>query len=205
MKLAVFGATGGIGTQITEQALAAGHEVTILVRDLARMKIDHEKLYVVIGNVLDPGKVEEAVAGSEAVIITLGNTSDNPDMVVSSGTEHIIQAMQKQGISRLVAVTSLGVGDSKDQVPLSFKMLMKTVLRKTMEDKERQEELIRHSELDWIIVRPGGLTNGPPTGNYTYGVDPAIMAGQISRADAAEFVLKQLTDDTFLHQATAVT
>lgn len=205
MKLAIFGATGGTGQQVAKQALAAGHEVTVLVRDPARLQVQHEKLYIVIGNVLDEKKVEEAVAGSEAVVISLGNTPNNPDMVVSDGTKNILAAMKKQGISRVVAVTSLGVGDSKEQVSFGFKMLMKTALRKAMEDKERQEKLMRNSDLDWIIVRPGGLTNDPPTGDYTFGVDKEIVAGQISRADVADFVLKQLQSDTFLHQTPAVT
>jgi uncharacterized protein YbjT (DUF2867 family) len=84
-------------------------------------------------------------------------------------------------------------------------MLMRTVLRKAMEDKERQEALVKASGLDWIIVRPGGLTDGPATGHYQAGLDPKISAGQVSRADVAAFVLQQLTDDTYLRQAPAIT
>ena len=164
MKLAVFGATGGTGKEIVSQALAAGNEVTVLVRDSARMTLNHEKLYLVIGDVLNPDKVEETLAGSEAVCCTLGNTANNPDFVVSDGTRNIIKGMTKQGINRLVVVTALGVGDSREQVTLSFKMIMKTVLRKAYEDKERQEQLVRDTGLDWVIVRPGGLSNGPATG-----------------------------------------
>jgi hypothetical protein len=112
--------------------------------------------------------------------------------------------MQKQGIKRLVVVSALGVGDSQEQVSLPFKMMMKTVLRKAYEDKERQEEIVRESGLDWVIVRPGGLTNGAATGDYEYGLDPSIGGGQVSRADVADFVLQQLTDDTFLHQTPAI-
>jgi putative NADH-flavin reductase len=205
MKLAVFGATGGTGKEIVSQALAAGDEVTVLVRDPAKMTLNHDKLYLVIGDVLNSDKVEEALAGSEAVCCSLGNTANNPDFVVSDGTRNIIEGMIKQGIKRLVVVTALGVGDSRDQVTLSFKMLMKTVLRKAYEDKERQEQLVRDSSLDWVIVRPGGLTNGPTTGEYKFGLDPSIVAGQVSRADVAAFVLQQLTDDTFLHQTPAIT
>lgn len=205
MKLAVFGATGGTGKEIVKQALAAGHEVTVLVRDPARLTIKHDKLYLVIGDVLNPDKVEETLAGSDAVCCSLGNTPNNPDMVVSEGTRHIIDCMVKQGIRRLVVVTALGVGDSLEQVTLTFKMIMKTVLRKAYEDKERQEQLVRESDLDWVIVRPGGLTNGPATGNYQFGLDPAIGSGQVSRADVAAFVLQQLTDDTFLHKTPVIT
>lgn len=204
MKLAVFGATGGTGREIVSQALAAGYEVTVLVRDPAKLSLSHDKLYLVIGDVLNAEKVEETLAGSEAVCCSLGNTANNPDFVVSDGTRNIIDCMIKQDIKRLVVVSALGVGDSHDQVALSFKMIMKTVLRKAYEDKERQEQMVRESDLDWIIVRPGGLTNGPATGEYQFGLDPAIGSGQVSRADVAAFVLQQLTDDTFLHQTPAI-
>ncbi len=205
MNLAVFGATGGIGKEIVSQALAAGHTVTVLVRDPARLSVKHDKLYLVIGDVLNPDKVEEALAGSEAVCCSLGHTANNPDNVVSEGTRNIIDCMKKQDIRRLVVVSALGVGDSQEQVSLTFKMMMKTVLRKAYEDKERQEQFVRESELDWVIVRPGGLTNGAATGEYQFGLDPTITGGQVSRADVAAFVLQQLTDDTFLHQTPAIT
>lgn len=204
MKLAVFGATGGTGKEIVVQALDAGHEVTVLVRDPARLSVKHDKLYLVIGDVLNMEKVEEALAGSEAVCCSLGNTANNPDLVVSDGTQNIIEGMKKQAISRLVVVSALGVGDTRDRVSLSFKMLMKTVLRKAYEDKERQEQFVRESGLDWVIVRPGGLTNGPATGEYQFGLDSEIGSGQVSRADVAAFVLQQLTDDTFLHQTPTI-
>ncbi|MCA9917982.1 MAG: SDR family oxidoreductase [Anaerolineales bacterium] len=204
MKLAVFGATGGTGKEIVTQALEAGHEVTVLVRDSSRLSVMHDKLYLVIGDVLNLEKVEEALAGSEAVCCSLGNTANNPDFVVSDGTQNIIEGMKKQGISRLVVVSALGVGETRERVSISFKMLMKTVLRKAYEDKERQEQIVRESGLDWVIVRPGGLTNGPATGEYKFGLDPTIGGGQVSRADVADFVLQQLTDDTYLHQTPAI-
>jgi putative NADH-flavin reductase len=204
MKIAVFGATGGTGREIVTQALDAGHEVTVLVRDSSKLSVDNDKLYLVIGDVLNPEKVEETLAGSEAVCCSLGNTANNPDFVVSDGTHNIIDGMKKQEIKRLVVVSAIGVGDSRERVSRSFKMLMKTVLRKAYEDKERQEQLVRESGLDWIIVRPGGLTNGPATGEYAFGLDPSIGGGQVARADVAAFVLKQLTDDTFLHQTPAI-
>ena len=135
-------------------------------------------------------------SGSDKEFLVDGGSSD--------GTQNIIDCMKKQEIKRLVVVTALGVGDTRERVSLSFKMLMKTVLRKAYEDKERQEQFVRESGLDWIIVRPGGLTNGPATGEYEFGLDPAIGGGQVSRADVAAFVLQQLTDDTFLHQTPAI-
>ena len=205
MKISVFGATGGTGREIVEQALAIGTEVTILVRDPARLSDKVRGANIVIGNVLDPRKVQEALGGADAVVVSLGNRSDSPENTVSEGTKNIITAMQTLGIKRLVVVTSLGVGDSKNQVPFVFKIVMKTVMRKVMEDKEQQEKLVRESELDWVILRPGELIDGPRTGQYAFGTDQSIMAEAISRADLAEFTLKQCVDDQFLQKAVAIT
>lgn len=204
MKIALFGATGGTGRQIMTQATATGHELQVLVRDPARLPAG-AGITVIGGNVLDAAAVEETLRGTDAVIVSLGNTADNPDYIVSRGTAVIVEAMQRVGPRRIIAITSIGVGDSKDQVPFAFKLLMKSVLRKPMEDKERQEAAIKASELDWIIVRPGGLTDGPATGKYRAGLDSKLVAGQVSRADVAHFVLQQLTDDAYLHQTPAIT
>ncbi len=206
MKIAVFGATGGVGRQVVQQALAAGHQVTALARDPSRLAGADPNLTVVAGSVLDEAAVQQTLAGADAAVVSLGNTANNPEYVVSQGTQVILNVIsQLDGPRRMVVVSSIGVGDSKDQVPFAFKMLMKTVLRKAMEDKERQEALVKASGLDWIIVRPGGLTDGPATGQYQAGLDPKISAGQVARADVAAFILQQLTDDTYLRQAPAIT
>ncbi|MCA9977604.1 MAG: SDR family oxidoreductase, partial [Anaerolineales bacterium] len=138
------------------------------------------------------------------VICTLG-TRQGDEPVEAQSARLIVQAMQQHGVLRLIVVTSLGVGDSRDQVPGFFKVLMKTALRKVMAAKEEQERVVKESGLDWVIVRPGGLTDGPLNGRYTFGLDKSIMAGQVTRADVADFVLRQLTDDTFLHKTPAIT
>lgn len=204
-RIALFGATGGTGRQIVAQALEAGHTVQALVRDPVRLPVQHPHLHLITGNVLDPDAVERTITGADAVIVSLGNTANNPDWIVSEGTKVIVAAMHKWGVRRLIVISSLGVGDSRDQVPTFFKVLMKTALKKPMEDKERQEQIVAASGLDWTIVRPGGLTNGPRTGRYRAGLDRTIVAGQISRADVAEFVLRQLDDMTYLHKAPAIT
>lgn len=206
MKIAVFGGTGETGQEIVAQSLAKGYHVSVLVRDPGRLSDQiADQLYVTVGDVLDFEKVEKTVWKADAVVVSLGTRPDTPENIVSEGTKNIIQAMQEQGVKRLVVVTSLGVGDSKNQVPFAFKMIMKTALRKVMADKERQENLVRESDLDWVIVRPGGLTDGPRKGEYTFGIEPSIVAGSISRADLAEFVLKQVVENQFLRKAVAVT
>ena len=204
MRLAVFGGSRGVGRQVIEQALAAGHEVQALLRAPDAFDLAHAQLTIVPGNVLEAADVAACIAGAEAVVCSLGNTKNNPADVVTTGTKQIISAMQAAEVRRLVVVTSIGVGDSADQVPMAFKLLMKTVLKGVMEDKEGQETAVKASNLDWIIIRPGGLTDGPRTGSYKAGTDKSIRAGQVSRADVAEFVLKQLTDDTYLRQTPAI-
>jgi len=204
MKLAIFGATGGTGRLVAEKALAQGYEVSALVRDPGRLALVHDRLTVVTGNVLDTVAVEQTLNGAGAAIISLGNTSNNPDYIVSEGTRVILAAMKKLAVPRVVVVSSIGVGDSKDQVPFFFKMLMKSALKKPMEDKERQEAAVMASGLDWIIVRPGGLTDNPANGSYKAGLDKTIVAGQVSRADVADFVLRQVTDDTYLRKTPAI-
>lgn len=204
MKIAVFGATGDTGRNIVEQALAAEHQITVLVRDPARLSDASKKAKIIVGDVLDPLKVQETISGADAVAVSLGSRGDSPENTVSEGTKNIITAMKRHHVKRLVVVTSLGLGDSKNQVPRAFKLVMKTVMRKIMADKERQEIFVQGSGLDWVIVRPGELTNEPPSGEYTFGIDSSIMAGKVSRADVADFVLRNLSDDQFLGQAVAI-
>ena len=205
MKIAVFGGTGGTGQQVIEQALGAGYMVKALVRDPSRLSKKAKEATIIVGDVLKPESVQKTVEGVDAVVVSLGNRRDTPENTVSAGTNNIISIMKAEDVKRLVVVTSLGVGDSKDQVPLAFKLVMKTVLRKIMVDKERQEQFVRDSDLDWVIVRPGELSNDPPSGEYTVGTDPSIMAGRVSRADVAEIILRNLTDVQYLHQAIAIT
>lgn len=205
MNLTVFGGSSGTGAQVVQQALAAGHAVTVLVRDPAKMTTQQPRLQVVSGNVLNQRDVDKALDQADAVVCSLGKTGNNPADVVSTGTQQIINAMQRQGVRRLIIVSSLGVGESKDQVPFFFKVLAATVLRQTMKEKEAQEALVRASNLDWTIVRPGGLTDGPRTGVYRFGVDASLTAGQIARADVADFILRELERNEFVRMAPAIT
>ncbi len=204
MKIALFGATGGTGSHVLTQALDQGHTVHALARTPEKLTQTKDRLIVFPGDVRQQEPVSACVAGTDAVICVLG-TRQGDDPVEVEGTRTILQAMNTHGVRRIVVVTSIGVGDSKNQVPTFFKLLMKTALRKVMAAKEEQEQLVKESGLDWVIVRPGGLTDDSATGSYTFGVEKSIMAGQVARANVADFVLRQLTDDTFLHHTPAIT
>lgn len=207
MKIALFGATGGTGRHFLTQALEAEHDVAALVRDAAKLDQVHDGLRVIQGNVLEAVAVSDTLADAAVAMVILGNTADNPDDIVSQGTAVIIAAMQELGQRRLVILTSLGVGDSVKQIPLAFKVAVKTipVLKNAMADKEIQERMVMESGLDWTIVRPGGLSDGPLTGTYTSGLDPKIKARQLSRADVAHYLLQVMDDDGLIGKAPAVT
>jgi len=202
MHIALFGATGGTGMQVLEQGLAAGHSVSALARDPAKLSA-RDGLTVVQGDVLNQSAADACVEGTDAVICVLG-TKPGDEPVEVAGTERILAAMAKHGVHRLIAVSSMGVGDSIDQINLAFRIIMNLTLKRIMQAKEEQEQLIMASDTDWTIVRPGGLTDGPPTGTYKAGTEKSIKAKQVSRADVADFVLKQLTDDRYVRQTPAV-
>lgn len=205
-QIALFGATGGTGLQVLEQALAQGHRVRALVRNPAKLGARDglpDGLEVIEGDVLDPDAVERCVAGSDAVICVLGSHG-GAEPVEDRGTECILAAMQAAGVRRLIAVTSMGVGDSVEQVPAFFRAIMKLTLRRIMQAKERQEQAIMATDLDWTIVRPGGLTDGPRTGNYRSGLDKDIRATRIARADVADFILRELAADAYIRATPAV-
>ena len=203
MHIALFGATGGTGRQVVAQALAQGHRITALVRDPSKLT-PHPDLTLVTGDVLDPAAVARCLAGTDAVVCVLGSHGSKTP-IEARGTEQILTAMPDQGVRRLVVVTSLGVGESRAQLAWPWRLIMDLTLKAILEAKAEQERLVKASGLDWIIVRPGGLTDGPRTGAYRFGTDPTLKAGRVSRADVADFVLRQLSEDTFLHQAPTVT
>lgn len=202
MHIALFGATGGTGREVLEQALAAGHAVKALARDPSKL-VPRDGLTVIPGDVLDQAAADACVEGTDAVICVLGTKPGN-EPVEAPGTERILAAMGKHGVKRLVAVSSMGVGDSIEQINLAFRVIMNLTLKRIMQAKEAQERLIMASDTDWTIVRPGGLTDGPRTGNYRAGTDKSIKAGRVARADVAEYVLRQLADDGCVRQAPSI-
>jgi len=202
MKLLVFGATGGTGRELVKQALAQGHEVTAYARNPAKLgAIAHARLQVVRGDVLDAAAVEQAVPGHDAVVCAIGAGAGRTSLR-EDGTRNIVRAMQKAGVRRLICQSSMGIGDSRANLGFLTKfVIVPLFLRHAFADHERQEAVVKESDLDWTIVRPPHLRDGPRTGAYRHGfptTDTGIQ-GKISRADVADFMLKQLATDTYLH------
>lgn len=202
MKLLIVGSTGGTGRELVRQALEQGHWVTAFARTPSKLGISHHNLRIAQGDVTNYGSVETAVAGQDAILCALGTKVIRKSTIQSGGTRNIVQAMQKTGVKRLVVETSLDVGDSRGQLGFLFAHVIRaTLLRNIFEDKELQERIVRESGLDWIIVRPAMLTDGPRTGNYRAGFSSSDkIARKISRADVADFMLKQATSNEFLRQ-----
>lgn len=208
MQLLVVGATGGTGQQTVEQALLAGHFVTAFVRDPARLSIQHPNLTVLTGDVLKPETLLPAVRRQDVVICSLGSRPGRQDQAVAEGTRNLIAALHQAGVQKLFVVSSLGVGTSYEEASLPSKLIIKTLLSGVIAEKEKQEQAVRESGLDWTIVRPTSLTNGPVTGHYRIGEHLPFSRfdfPRISRADVAAFLMGQLDKDTYRQKAITIT
>lgn len=213
-NIAVFGGSGGTGSEVIYQALKEGYSVTTLARDPAKVTVPpgsggadaekplvDDKLTVIKGDVTNKSDVENAITSDTVgVVVALGGkTKDVGPTMLTDGTSHVINAMNDNGVKRVAVVTSIGVGDSADQAPFFFKVLMFTVMKSIFTDKGNQEALFLNgpgADLEYCLVRPGGLGTGPPTGevNVIQG-----EAGSIERSDVAAFCLSAILDPDFAY------
>jgi putative NADH-flavin reductase len=207
MKILIFGASGRMGRELVSQALAHGDSVTAFVRYPAKFDIQHTNLKVVQGDAVDYASVERAVKDQDAVICALGSsTPAKRDPTLVDGVHNIIQAMEQAGVRRLVYLSFLAVRESRRDLGPVVNYVVAPLLHNVISDHEVKESLIKQSRLDWVIVRPPRLTSGRHTGVYRSGeqIPARSLILTLSRADLAEFMLKQLTDDTFVHKAPRV-
>lgn len=207
-RVLIVGATGGTGRQLVAQALERGYTVTAFVRNPSRLQIEHPQLRVAQGDVLDYACVEAAMRGQEAVLCALGHKRFfYPTRILSEGTQNILRAMAAHGVRRLICETSLGIGDSAGRMGLYYTLfVIPAILPFYFWDKTLQERAIAESGVEWIIVRPGVLTNSDKRGRYRHGrhIGSFLWTVRIARADAADFMLNQLTSDTYLQTAPGV-
>lgn len=205
MKVVIFGATGSIGRHLVEQALERKHDVTAFARNPLKIETKHPNLKIAQGDVTDLSAVENAVQGHDAVLIALGD--GRKGRIRAAGTKNIIQAMEKSGVRRLICQSTLGIGDSRANLNFFWKYIMfGLLLRAAYADHEKQEKYIRESALDWVIARPSAFTDGARTGEYKHGFSSSEkgMTLKISRADVADFMLKQLNSDVYLRKTPGV-
>jgi putative NADH-flavin reductase len=211
MKVLIFGATGPTGRELVTRALEKGHEVTAFARNPAGLAMKEEEgFHIFTGDVLQPATVDRAMAGQQAVLSALGprartGIGETPVNVVSVATRHMLEAMERCGTKRLVSLSSVGVGDSrgKRQAGPFFGFLQESILiplfmKRQFADKEIQEEYVRGSKVDWVLVRPTALTDGPARGQFRVATSGETVPGRISRADVAAFMIDQLTSNEYL-------
>jgi putative NADH-flavin reductase len=207
MRLLVFGASGKTGREVVRQALARGFDVTGFVRDTARLPLAHANLRLVKGDITDPKAVARVVSGHTGVISTLGvGTPLRHDPRVIEGVRTIARACEHASIERLVYLSTIGVRQSRDDAGRVLSWLATTLVRHETADHEIKEAVIAESFVDWTIVRAPMLTNGRLTAAYRVG--DAIRARSplpmMSRADVADFLLRQLTDAAFIRKAVRI-
>lgn len=203
-----MGATGGTGRELVARALERGYEVTAFVRDPSKLAIEHPRLRLAVGDVLDYPAVEAALRGQQAVVSALGHKRWlGPSRILSSGTRNLLRAMEAHGVSRIVCETSLGIGDSAGRMGLYYTFLViPLVVPFYFWDKTRQEREIAGSRTEWVIVRPAVLSDRPGRGRVRHGsrVGSYLRTVRISRADVADFMLEQLESDAWLGRAVGV-
>jgi putative NADH-flavin reductase len=196
MKLVILGATGRTGRHLVSQALDAGHEVTILARDHSKAPAVHARLRVVEGDVANTAALNDAVRGQDAVISAIGRgQSFKSQHLIERTVPGMLEAMQGNGVKRLMFMSALGVGDTYQASPIAAKLFFRTLLRGIYADKAIGDRMIRASGLDYTIVQPVVLADGPLTKTYRAG-ERLALAGMptVSRADTAHFILEHLND-----------
>lgn len=205
MNVLIFGATGATGQQIVRQALSRGHRVSAFVR--RPEALGNDQVQIVIGDILrDKSRIGAALHGQDLVISALGRgKSLRPDHLISRSMEAIVPQMQQAGVRRMILMSAFGVGESLRDAPLFPAMMFRTLLRGIFADKKSAEEKLRASSLDWTIVHPVLLTNGPVTGRYRAGERLKLHGvPRISRADVAHFILTEAQAGAFVRKAVVV-
>ena len=206
MKILVIGASQGTGALTVQAALDKGHEVTAFARSPEKLQLEHPKLTRLKGDFHQQASVAAAVAGHDAVIITASATSlkafkENPNYF-SQGTRYTIDAMKDKGPKRLIVLSALGTGESRKLANfLLDKLVISFLLKVPFQDHERQEKMVFESGLDWVIARPGRLTNGPAKKRYVKETAIVRVPGSISRADVADFLVEAAEVSTWAGKA----
>lgn len=220
MKLTIFAATGGIGRQALEQAVAAGHDVTAVVRNPNKLSGGAVRIVTADLAAADPAVLESAVAGADAVFSGLGPRSTSETGIASRGTRAIVQAMQATGVRRIVVVSAAPIGTvpspARPKPPRHdpgdgffmrhlFSHVAKIAFRKHYADLALMEDILRDSGLDWTVVRPPRLTDKPLTSSYRVAYGQNLRGGwSVSRADVAQLLLRVLAQPETIKQAIGI-
>ncbi|MDB5286321.1 MAG: putative NADH-flavin reductase [Mucilaginibacter sp.] len=204
INLFIAGANGGIGRRAVEQALQAGHRVTALVRDPAKLPLVHPNLTIVKGDIMQPETFVHQMEGQQVVLSALGVSggllSDKPTTLYSQGNANLLKAMEQHNVKRFVCISASAL-DISPVIPWYFRLAAKYIVQKLLKymyaDLRQMEGIVKASKADWTIIRPPQLTDGPVTGNYRMAVNQFLKnCLEISRADVAHWMLNNLYNET---------
>lgn len=206
MKIAVFGATGRVGSCIVEQAVQAGHDVTAFVRDRQRLKVGGDKVSIVVGDMLDQAAVRAALEpGSDAVVVAIGQAGLKPSTVVTDGMRAIVAAMKNRGIGRLLFVS--GVAEMPNKTffgRLTAALLKLTPVGHAIRDHDRAFEELRGSGLRWMLAGGPYIKDGPRRGSYRTSLVYPGGFKIIHPPDIADLIVRELTEEKFTGKVVGV-
>ena len=202
MQVTVFGAAGGTGRHVTGEALAAGHEVTVLVRDPLTLGPTDPRVRVEVGDARDPEVVARVITGAQGVISAIGGRGMGRSTAITDAMTTIVACLPAG--TRLLAVSTVGAGDSASQFPRAVRMTVGVMLRNAIADHNGQERAIMASELDWTIARCVGLTDDPAGGDVHVLTEGKLGGSRIARADVARWLVTNLDDATYSRQAVSL-
>lgn len=204
ITLALLGATRGIGRHVLEQALERGYNVRALVRRGSTLDLQHPGLTVVRGDATQAQDVEALLQGADAVLSALGAPARNKDGIRTQAAGATIDAMQRTGVRRLIAVSVYGTAETREHLPFFTRAVVFPVfLRHAIADHETQEKAIMASDVEWTLIRPPYLTDDPVLGTYVsdFGSDTSGLTWKISRGDVAHSMLETFERGTHVHRA----
>jgi len=208
MKLLILGATGGTGRSALKEAKALGHDVTVCVREPGKLSSEEQAGTRIVTGALpqDEPRLAEAMRGQDAVISALGRgMSLKPEDLMKKSVPVILRTMGQAGVRRLIFTSAFGIGETWRDTPWMSRLFARTFLRSIYADKTLGEALIRQSDLDWTIVHPTMLTDGPRTGTWRSGERlPLSGLPKISRGDAGAFLVSQLNDTSYIRRTVLV-
>jgi putative NADH-flavin reductase len=203
MEIAVFGASRGVGLEVVRQALEAGYTVTAFVRSASTFTMKHQNLTLCEGDAMDGVAVEKVIAGQNAVVSALGPTRPPVPGMMETAAKNIVAAMQKHGVQRLVSTTGAGIRQPEDKPKLAehfIGFLLNLLAKPVVLDSAANVRVIQSSDLNWTVIRFPRLLDGEHTGKYRFGYVSKDSSTQLTRADAADSVLKELTEKNWLRK-----
>ncbi|MEL6345930.1 MAG: SDR family oxidoreductase [Myxococcota bacterium] len=206
-SIIVFGATGGTGRHAVTQALADGHDVTAFVRTPSKLDLQHPRLTIVQGDVMDTDAVSEAIRGKDAVLCCIGAPPSSKAQIRARGTASIIAGMRRTGVTRLICQSSHGIAETAAELPWLMRwVIVPFYLKPVFADHEAQETVVRGSGLRWTLVRPPHLHDGARAAaiRHSPDFDPQTMTMKIARADVAGFMVRAAVEPAYVQQTVVV-